>query len=161
MLEEPEGEKAPPNRLTRIVEVIGAAALLVAVATDAIAVAGRHLGFALLGSIELFQMAALAATSAAIVLTTLAGRHAAVHVLVDHVSPGVRRAILSAGHAASALAFALLLAGSIWIAIDLWPTHEMTELLGLPLRWFRLIWIAAAGIIAGLFLVKFWREARG
>jgi len=146
--------------LTRWVENVGTAALLVAVATDAIAVAGRHLGFAFLGSIELFQMTALVATASALLVTTLAGRHAAVHILVDRLAPRPRRALLASGYLASAAAFLLLFAGSLWVAWDLWPTREMTELLGLPVRWFRLVWIAAAGAIAGLFLVQFWREIR-
>ena len=51
----------------------------------------------------------------------------------------------------SAIVFVLLAAGSAWVAADLWSGHEQTELLRLPLRWFRLIWIAAALIIAALF----------
>lgn len=153
-------EAPPPGALTRWVETIGAAALLIAVATDAIAVAGRHLGFAFLGSIELFQMTALVATASALVVTTLAGRHAAVHILVDRLAPAPRRLVVASGHLASAAAFLLLFAGSLWVAWDLWPTHEMTELLGLPVRWFRLVWILASGMIAVLFLTKLWRELR-
>ncbi|MES2441326.1 MAG: TRAP transporter small permease subunit [Pseudomonadota bacterium] len=148
------------GRLARIVAGIGSAALLVAVATDAIAVIGRHTGIAFLGAIELFQMAALTATSAAIVLTTLSGRHAAVHILTEHVSARPRRLILAAGHLTSALAFVLLCAGSMWVAADLWPTHEMTELLGIPLRVFRLMWIGCSALVAGLFLLRFVRELR-
>lgn len=161
MEEAGKSEAPPPGALTRWVETIGAGALLVAVATDAIAVAGRHLGFAFLGSIELFQMTALVATSCALLVTTLAGRHAAVHILVDRLSAGPRRWVVASGHFASAVAFGLLFAGSLWVAWDLWPTHEMTELLGLPVRWFRLVWIATSGAIAAIFLVRLWREVRG
>jgi TRAP-type C4-dicarboxylate transport system permease small subunit len=148
------------GRLTRIVAGVGSAALLVAVATDALAVLGRHTGFAFLGAIEIFQMAALTATSAAIVLTTLSGRHASVHILTEHVSARPRRIILATGHLTSALAFAVLCAGSIWVATDLWPTHELTELLGIQVRLFRLLWIGASALVAGLFVVRFVRELR-
>ena len=42
--------------------------------------------------------------------------------------------------------------GSIWVAHDLWSGFERTELLGIPLRWLRLIWIATTIVVAGLFL---------
>ena len=148
------------GRLTQIVTGIGSVALLVAVATDALAVVGRHTGFAFLGAIEIFQMAALTATAAAIVLTTLSGRHAAVHILTEHVSRRPRRIILATGHLTSALAFIVLCTGSVWVAADLWPTHEMTELLGIPVRLFRALWILASALVAGLFLLRFVRELR-
>jgi TRAP-type C4-dicarboxylate transport system permease small subunit len=156
----PEALPAPETGLARLVGGIGAIALLVAVATDAIAVLGRHTGFAFPGAIELFQMAALTATSAAIVLTTLSARHAAVHILTEHLSPGPRRIIVATGHLVSAIAFAALCYGSIWVSADLWSTHEMTELLGIPLRLFRLVWIASSALVTGVFLVHFVRELR-
>jgi TRAP-type C4-dicarboxylate transport system permease small subunit len=134
---------------------IGSTAMLLAMATDAVAVIGRHAGFAFLGAIELFQMAAVVATSAAILLATLFGRHAAVHIVTEHVSPQTRLWLDRIGLLASAVAFALLCAGSFWVSIDLWDTSEITELLGIPLRWFRLVWIAAAGCAAMLLVTRF------
>jgi TRAP-type C4-dicarboxylate transport system permease small subunit len=141
-----------PGGVHRVLEAIGAGALLLAMATDAIAVIGRHAGFSFLGAIELFQVFAVVATSAAIVLTTLSKRHAAVHILTEYVAPPRKLWLDRAGLAAGALSFALLCAGSLWVAGDLWNTHEMTELLGIPLRWFRLVWIVSAGTVTVLFL---------
>ena len=150
----------PPEGAHRILEAIGAGALLLAMATDAIAVVGRHAGFSFLGAIELFQVFAVVATSAAIVLATLSQRHAAVHILTEYVAPPTKLWLDRAGLAAGALSFALLSAGSLWVAGDLWDTHEMTELLGIPLRWFRLVWIVAAGTVTVLFLHSLIRSFR-
>ena len=38
------------------------------------------------------------------------------------------------------------------MAYDLWTGFEQTELLGLSLRWFRVLWIAAAALVALLFI---------
>ena len=40
--------------------------------------------------------------------------------------------------AAGTLFLAALLAGSGWIAFDLWSAHEESELVGVPWRWMRL-----------------------
>jgi TRAP-type C4-dicarboxylate transport system permease small subunit len=143
---------ASTGRGHHLLQAVGAGALLLAMATDAIAVIGRHAGFSFLGAIELFQIVAVVATSVAIVLATLSQRHAAVHILTEYVSPPTKLWLDRAGLAAGALSFALLCAGSVWVAGDLWETHEMTELLGIPLRWFRLVWIVSAGTVTVLFL---------
>jgi TRAP-type C4-dicarboxylate transport system permease small subunit len=150
----------PPGVAIRVITALGSIALLVAMSTDALAVVGRHTGLAFLGAIELFQVAAVVATSSAIVLTTLFDRHAAVHILTEHVSARPRAIIVGIGRLAGGVAFALFCAGSIWVAADLWGTHEMTELLGIPLRWFRLIWIACAGIVALMYFGRLARDLR-
>ena len=153
-------DSAPIGRVHRALQALGASALLLAMATDAVAVIGRHAGFSFLGAIELFQVFAVVATSVAIVLATLSQRHAAVHILTEYVSPGTKLWLDRAGLAAGALSFALLCAGSVWVAGDLWGTHEMTELLGIPLRWFRLVWIISAGTVTWLFLRSLVRSFR-
>ena len=153
-------DSAPIGRVHRALQALGAGALLLAMATDAVAVIGRHAGFSFLGAIELFQVFAVVATSVAIVLATLSQRHAAVHILTEYVSPETRLWLDRAGLAAGALSFALLCAGSVWAAGDLWGTQEMTELLGIPLRWFRLVWIVSAGTVTCLFLRSLVRSFR-
>jgi TRAP-type C4-dicarboxylate transport system permease small subunit len=157
---DPDDDARPAGLAVRIVTAIGSVALLVAMSTDALAVIGRHTGFAFLGAIELFQVSAVVATSSAIVLTTLFDRHAAVQILTENVSARPRALIVGLGKFASTLAFALLCAGSIWVAADLWATHEMTELLHIPLRWFRLLWIAGCGLVAAIYLARLLRGSR-
>jgi TRAP-type C4-dicarboxylate transport system permease small subunit len=128
---------------------VGAAALLAAMAVDALAVLGRHLGIPLLGSIELVQAAMLTASSVAMVSATLAEKHAVVHLLIDRLRPPTR-AVLARIHAAlCALFFAALALGSIWIAYDLRDGHEESEVLRIPYSPLRIISILALlGIVA-------------
>ena len=88
----------PAYGVQRWLFYVGAAGLLFAIGADALAVLGRHLGIPLLGSIELMQAAILLASSAAIVLATVANKHAVVHLLIDRLSPR-RRAMMERVHA--------------------------------------------------------------
>jgi TRAP-type C4-dicarboxylate transport system permease small subunit len=141
-----------PTPMRRLLLATGSAALLLAMASDALAVLGRHIGFAVNGSIELFQVCAVVALSSAILIATLDGRHAAVDLLLLRVPDCGKAWLRVLARAAGAVAFGLITIGSIWVAIDLWPTHEMTEQLGIPLRGFRLFWIACSGTVTLFFL---------
>ena len=131
------GEDANPPReggaARTVLLGLGSAGLLTAMAADAVAVFGRHVGFTLPGSIEVFQVSAVVALSVAILLASLNDRHAAVDLMIGRASPRTRRALFLTGRLTLALTFALLCAGSIWVSADLWPTHEMTEALAIPL----------------------------
>jgi TRAP-type transport system small permease protein len=152
-------QRAQPGRWERVLGAVGAVALLTMMATDALAVIGRHAGFAVIGAIEVFQVCAVIATSAAVIIATLGERHAAVHVLTEYVAPATRALLDRVGRLAGALSFVLLCGGSAWVLADLWGTREMTELLGIPLRWFRLAWIIAAGAVATIFIVRAFRRS--
>lgn len=140
------------GRLATASFLLGSAGLLVALAADAIAVAGRHLGVPFLGSIETVQAAVIVAASAAMVAATLGRAHATVQIVTGRLSADGRRRVEAFTDAASALFFAVLAAGSIWIVVDLWDGAETTELLGLPLKPLRLFWCASALLMAGLFV---------
>ena len=131
---------------------VGSAGLLAAMATDALAVAGRHAGIRLLGSIEIVQACIVLVATSAIVLTTLVDAHARVHILLERLSPLRSAALLRAADLLSAIVFLWLAAGSIWLSSDLWGAAELTEILQLPLRWLRLAWIVGALTAAALFL---------
>jgi hypothetical protein len=49
------------------------------------------------------------------------------------------------------LLFAALLAGTVWIAADLWHGHEESELLRIPYRPLRIV---AAASLAGLLILS-------
>ena len=149
-------EAAPPapvpsSRAQRVVFWIGSVGLLSAAAIDGIAVLGRHIGFTFLGSIELVQVAVVLIASSAMIGATIVGAHAAVHIVTERLSAGGARTARQVADALSALTFLLFAIGSAWVAADLWNGHERTELLLLPLRWFRLLWIIATLIITVLF----------
>jgi TRAP-type C4-dicarboxylate transport system permease small subunit len=159
----PREDATPPPRrgwVRAILLGIGSVGMLVAMASDAIAVLGRHVGFTLPGSIEVFQVAAVVALSMAILLASLNDRHAAVDLLVGRASPRTARALFLFGRLALTLAFALLCAGSIWVSADLWSTREMTEILAIPLRPFRLFWILCSGVAALHFALQFVKALR-
>jgi TRAP-type transport system small permease protein len=133
---------------------VGAAGLLFAIGADAVAVLGRHLGIPLLGSIELMQAAILLAASAAIVLATVAKKHAVVHLLIDRLSPH-RRGVMERVHALlSAVFFAALSVGSVWIAFDLRNGHEQSELLRIPFAPLRIVSIIAVLAVTAIYLVQ-------
>jgi TRAP-type C4-dicarboxylate transport system permease small subunit len=145
--------------LATIAFVLGSAGLLAAMAGDVAAVIGRHLGIPFLGSIEIVQAAIVVAASSAMVGATLSRAHATVHIVTERLSAPNRRRFQRAADSLSALVFAALAAGSIWLAIDLWNGAESTELLGLPVKALRLVWCASAGIITSLFVTLAFRTA--
>lgn len=124
--------------MTRALIWLGGLALLAATLIDTIAVVGRNSGFALHGAIELIQAAVLVAGGVALVIATLAESHARVQLLLGRLSPPRKALAERLCALVMALFFAAMLAGSLWLAADLWAAHELSELLGLPWRWLRL-----------------------
>lgn len=140
--------------LTRASFALGSVALLVAMASEAVAVAGRHLGLPLLGSIEIVQACVVVAASAAMVGATVERGHAAAHVIVERLSPRWQGVLARLADVFGALLFTAFAAGSVWLLSDLWNGQEMTELLHIPLRWLRLFWCLCAALVACLFLAS-------
>jgi TRAP-type C4-dicarboxylate transport system permease small subunit len=100
------------------------------------------------------QAAILLASSAAIVLATVAKKHAVVHLLIDRLSPA-RRSVMERVHALlSAVFFAALSIGSVWIAFDLRNGHEQSELLRIPFAPLRILSIVAVLAVTGIYLVR-------
>jgi TRAP-type transport system small permease protein len=124
--------------MTRALIWLGGIALLAATAIDTVSVIGRNAGFQVHGAIELIQAAVLVAGGVALVMATLFGSHAKVHILVDRFSPARKALTGRAAALVTALFFAAMLAGSVWLAADLWNAHELSELVGVPWRWLRL-----------------------
>lgn len=156
---DPAPARAPTSPLAKAMLAIGSAALLGAMATDTLAVAGRHAGIRLLGSIEIVQACIVLIATTAIVLTTIVDAHARVHILLERLPVATAARWLRSANALSALMFAWLAAGSAWLASDLWNGHELTEILQLPLRWLRLFWIMGAIATAVLFATRTFRSA--
>ncbi|MCC7461239.1 MAG: TRAP transporter small permease subunit [Gammaproteobacteria bacterium] len=139
---------------------IGGTALLVAMGVDALAVVGRHAGLPLLGSIEIVQAAVLVSGATALLVATLAGTHARVHLLVNRATPQMRTTLERIGAVCGAALFLALLAASLWITADLWSGQEESELLHLPYRPLRVFTVAATAAIAVAFLVEALRGRR-
>jgi TRAP-type transport system small permease protein len=118
---------------------VGGAALLAATAIDTLAVIGRQVGLPLRGSIELIQAAVLVAGGLALVAATAVDQHARVHLVVERLETRKRLVLDRASDLLTALFFACLLAGSVWLSLDLWNSHELSEIVGVPWRWLRVI----------------------
>lgn len=113
---------------------VGGGALLVAMLVDTTAMLGRQLRLPLLGAIEIVQAAVLFASAGALLLATLEGSHARVHLLLDRLPPRWQARLHRMQSVLALLLYAGLLLGSAWIARDLWSGHEESELLRLPYR---------------------------
>jgi TRAP-type C4-dicarboxylate transport system permease small subunit len=149
---EPSPDRRAASPLARLMLAIGSIALLLAMSTDALAVAGRHAGIRLFGSIEIVQACIVLVATTAIVLTTIVEGHARVHILLDRLKPATASRLLRDADWVSALVFLWLATGSTWLLADLWRAFELTEILHLPLRWLRLAWIIGSLVTAALFV---------
>lgn len=118
-------------------------ALLVAMAVDTLAMFGRALDTPLVGSIEIVQAVVLLAASGALIIATLERAHARVNLLLDRTSAVWRKRLERIHALAAALLYAALLAGSLWIALDLWSAHEESEILHIPYRPLRITVVLA------------------
>lgn len=142
----------------RAIFIAGSTGLLLATATDALSVLGRHTGIPLLGAIEVVQCAIVLIASAAMIGATLQRAHASVHIFTERMRPATVRLLDRGTSFLGAVLFAIVVAGSIWVAADLWHGHERTEILHVPMRVLRLVWIGAAAVVCGLFLTRTFRR---
>ena len=127
----------------------GGAALLAATAIDTVAVIGRQVGFRVHGAIELIQAAVLVAGAVALVAATAARSHARVRIVVERLGTA-RQWVEGFSEALAAVFLTALLIGSVWLSADLWNSHEVSEVAGVPWRWMRLA--ANLGLATMLFL---------
>jgi TRAP-type C4-dicarboxylate transport system permease small subunit len=144
--------------LYRALVWVAGGALLVAMAVDTLAMLGRHLRLPLLGSIEIVQAAVLIAASGSLLLATICQSHARVHLLLRRMPDGLRARFGSGHYIAAMLLMLALLAGSAWIASDLWSGHEESELLRIPWMPLRVIVVL---LLTGLLAVLFRQLLRG
>lgn len=140
------------NLVERTALTVGSVSLGAAMAIDAAAVAGRHVGINLLGSIEIVQTCIVVAATSAIILATLSDSHARVAILLERMRRHFASRLLIATNIVSAFVFVWLAIGSGWLLADLWNGSERTELLHIPLRWIRLLGIFGIVLTAVLFV---------
>ena len=129
---------------------------------DTLAVIGRHVGFPLLGSIELIQPGVLVAGAAAILFATIMDSHARVRLLYDRLSPAGRQIADILSELSMLVFLGAVLAGSVWLSLDLWNAHEISEIVGIPWRWLRLIAnlaLVATLAVSARQLLKFGKRA--
>jgi TRAP-type C4-dicarboxylate transport system permease small subunit len=87
-------------------------------------------------------------------LATVARKHAVVHLVIDRLTAR-QRFVMERVHALlSAIFFAALAVGSIWIAFDLRNGHEQSELLRIPYAPLRIVSIVAVLAVAAIYLAR-------
>jgi len=147
------GPKRSISRLFgKLLFYLGSISLLFAMAVEALAVLGRHIGMPLPGSIELVQAAILVAASAAILSATLADKHARVRLVVNRLKGGPLVMLKRVQAVFSVLFFCALAAGSIWIFMDLWGGYEESEVLHIPFAPLRIVCIVSVLGVAFEFI---------
>ncbi len=144
----------------RVLVWIGGIALLAATFIDTIAVIGRHIGLPLTGSIELMQAMVLVSSGIGVIIATLESSHARVRLVVDRLGPRLRSVADRLSDALTLVVVLCLLAGSVWLAADLWHAHERSELLGVPWALLRLIANACLLATALILAVRIVRGTR-
>lgn len=137
------------KRLRDALVWVAGGALLIAVAVDSLAMIGRQIRVPLIGSIEIVEAVVLIAAGGGLIIATLDGAHARVNVLLARLPERMRHHVLRLHALVAALLFAALLAGTVWIAVDLWGGHEESELLRIPYRPLRV----AAALTVGVLLL--------
>jgi TRAP-type C4-dicarboxylate transport system permease small subunit len=129
----------------------GSAGLLSMMLVEFLAVLGRHTGLPVMGALEIVQAAIVPAACAAMLIATLHGAHAAVHMLTERMSERAQKAVRRAGCVVAGVFFSFLCVGSVWLAIEAWDTFEQTEVLHIPFRPLRALVALAAAALAILF----------
>jgi TRAP-type C4-dicarboxylate transport system permease small subunit len=132
--------------------VIGSLGLALAVLTDTVAVIGRHLNIALLGSIEIVQACIVLLSSGAIVAATKYGNHARVRILTNRLNPDFSAKLHYFTAIISTVYSLLMVGGCAWIIWEVWAEHERSEILHIPLVWLRLLLLAALLSVSAYFL---------
>ncbi len=145
------------KRLRDALVWVAGGALLIAAAVDVLAMLGRQIRVPLIGSIEIVEAAILFAAAGGLIIATLDSAHARVNLLLERLSAAARERALKLHAFTAALLFAALLAGTVWIAADLWNGHEESELLRIPYRPLR---IATAVSLTVLLLLSLLRLVR-
>lgn len=120
------------GRLHKAAIWAGGIALLMAAMIDTVAVLARNLATSLHGSIELIQVAILIAGALALVIAVANCTYARVHLMTDRLSGPAKIWMDRLAFATVAAFFVFLLAGSAWIAADLWHGQELSEVMGVP-----------------------------
>lgn len=131
---------------------IGACGLMLVMVIEVIAVAGRHIRIPLLGALEMAQAAILPAACASMVIASLAGTHAVVHLLTERMPDRVRGWMARLSALISALYFAGLFVGATWLTADYWNSFEESDVLHIPFRPLRILVAVSAGALAFIFV---------
>lgn len=137
---------------------VGATGLLAVMIIEVIAVIGRHARVPLLGALEMAQAAIAPAACASMVIASLAGTHAVVHLVTERMPEQVRAWMARASALLAGVFFTALSVGAGWLTAEFWNSFEETDVLHIPFRPLRVLITLCAGTLAVIF---FNRALRG
>jgi len=140
---------------------IGAAGLMTMMVIETAAVIGRRIGIPVTGALEIAQVAIVPAACAAMLIATLRGAHAAVHMLTDRMPESAQRWAFGLGSVLAGMCFAALAAGSAWLAMEYWNSFEESEVLDIPFRPLRALVTLAAAALSLVFFQRAMRPRKG
>ena len=140
-----------PESRRGVLFYIGAGGLLAVMVIEAIAVAGRHVRMPLLGALELAQAAIVPAACASMVIASLAGSHAVVHIVTERLPVSMRGVMSRVSALLAGVFFAALCIGACWLTQDFWSSFEETDVLHIPFRPLRLLVAMCTGAMALIF----------
>jgi TRAP-type C4-dicarboxylate transport system permease small subunit len=150
----------PPAR-RGVLFYVGSAGLLAIMSIEVIAVIGRHLRVPLLGALEMAQASIVPAACASMVIASLLGTHAVVHIVTERLPERWRDRLARVSAFLSALFFVGLCIGSSWLTMEFWNSYEETDVLHIPFRPLRVLVTVCSAALALIFLRRgLWPEAR-
>lgn len=150
----------PQARRRGLLFYAGSAGLLCMMLVEAAAVIGRHIGMPVTGALEIVQAAIVPAACAAMLIATLRGAHAAVHMLAERQPPSTRRWMERTAAVLAGLLFAALGGGGTWLAVEYWNSYEQSEVLHIPFRPLRALIAITAAALAAAFLYRAFRAEK-
>lgn len=145
-------DETPPVAKRGVLFYVGATGLLSVMVIEAIAVMGRHLRMPLLGALEMAQASIVPAACASMVIASLAGTHAVVHLVTERMPDHLREWMSRVSALLAAVYFTGLFVGVTWLTLEFWDSFEETDVLHIPFRPLRLLVSVCAGALAVIFL---------
>jgi TRAP-type C4-dicarboxylate transport system permease small subunit len=139
---------------------VGAIGLLSVMVIESIAVVGRHARMPLLGALEMAQAAIAPAACASMIIASLAGTHAVVHLVSEHLPEQWRARTARLCALLSGVFFTALCIGAGWLLGDFWNFFEETDVLHIPFRPLRVLVTVSAGALALIFFARAVRPGR-
>ena len=138
---------------------VGSAGLLAVMVVEVIAVIGRHVRVPLLGALEIAQAAIVPAACASMVIASLTGAHAAVHLVTERMPERVRGVMSRVSAMLAGVFFTGLSIGSCWLTFEFWNSFEETDVLHIPFRPLRVLVTICAAALALIFFHRCIRRA--
>ena len=138
---------------------VGASGLLAVMLIEVVAVVGRHVRVPLLGALELAQAAIVPAACASMVIASLTGAHAAVHLVTERMPERMRGGMSRFSSVLAGEFFTGLAIGSWWLTAEFWNSFEETDVLHIPFRPLRVLVTICAVALALTFFHRGLRPA--